>query len=103
MLTMIMSTLGNSCKSMCPPLWRRQFPKSYRIAYFQPLNELKSRGVEDVFTACVDGLKGLPEAIESAFPNAERDFEWRLALSNKLKQSLERQICEVCGVRALKR
>jgi len=88
---------------MCPPLWRRQFPKSYRIAYFQPLNELKSRGVEDVFTACVDGLKGLPETIESAFPNAERDFEWRLALSNKLKQSLERQICEVCGVRALKR
>jgi len=59
--------------------------------------------VEDVFTACVDGLKGLPEAIESAFPNAERDFEWRLALSNKLKQSLEQQIREARGVRALKR
>jgi transposase-like protein len=69
----------------------------------QLLNELKSRGVEDVFTACVDGLKGLPEAIEGAFPNAERDFEWRLALSNKLKQSLEQQIREARGVRALKR
>jgi transposase-like protein len=39
----------------------------------------------------------------SAFPNAERDFEGRLAQSNKLKQSLERQIREARGVRALKR
>jgi len=31
-------------------------------------NELKSRGVEDGFVACVDGLKGLPEAIEAVFP-----------------------------------
>ncbi|MFN7946075.1 MAG: IS256 family transposase [Blastocatellia bacterium] len=37
--------------------------------YLQLLNELKSRGVEDIFIACVDGLKGLPEAIESVFPN----------------------------------
>jgi putative transposase len=34
----------------------------------QLLNELTSRGVEDVFIACVDRLKGLPEAIESVFP-----------------------------------
>ena len=34
------------------------------------LTELKSRGVKDVFIACVDGLKGFPEAIESAFPKA---------------------------------
>jgi hypothetical protein len=33
MLTMMMSPLGNSCKSMSPPLWRTQFPKSYRIAH----------------------------------------------------------------------
>jgi transposase-like protein len=32
------------------------------------LNELKSRGVNDVLIACVDGLKGLPEAIETVFP-----------------------------------
>jgi len=38
--------------------------------YLQLLTELKSRGVEDVFIACVDGLKGLPEAIESVFPKA---------------------------------
>jgi len=34
-------------------------------------NELKSRNVEDGFVACVDGLKGLPEAIETMFPRAQ--------------------------------
>lgn len=33
--------------------------------------ELKNRGMNDVLIACVDGLKGLPEAIESVFPHAE--------------------------------
>ncbi len=33
--------------------------------------ELKNRGMKDVLIACVDGLKGLPEAIESVFPQAE--------------------------------
>jgi putative transposase len=33
-------------------------------------NELANRGVEDVIFVCVDGLKGLPEAIESVWPNA---------------------------------
>lgn len=33
--------------------------------------ELKNRGLNDVLIACVDGLKGLPEAIETVFPNAE--------------------------------
>jgi putative transposase len=32
------------------------------------LNELKQRGVQDVLIACVDGLKGFPEAIEAVFP-----------------------------------
>ena len=31
-------------------------------------SELKARGLEDCFIACVDGLKGLPEAIESIYP-----------------------------------
>jgi putative transposase len=34
------------------------------------LTELKNRGVKDVLIACVDGLKGFPQAIESAFPEA---------------------------------
>jgi len=32
------------------------------------LTELKNRGMQDVFIACVDGLKGFPEAIEAVFP-----------------------------------
>jgi len=32
------------------------------------LTELRNRGMQDVFIACVDGLKGFPEAIESLFP-----------------------------------
>lgn len=32
------------------------------------LQDLKQRGVEDVLFACVDGLKGFPDAIHAAFP-----------------------------------
>src|SRR3954469_580249 len=34
------------------------------------LNDLRRRGVDDVLIACVDGLKGFPEAIEATFPQA---------------------------------
>lgn len=30
--------------------------------------ELRNRGVEDIYIACVDGLKGFPEAIQAVFP-----------------------------------
>ena len=36
--------------------------------WLQVVNELKNRGVQDIFVACVDGLKGFPEAIEAVFP-----------------------------------
>jgi len=32
------------------------------------LNELKTRGIEDILITVVDGLKGFPEAIEAVFP-----------------------------------
>ncbi len=32
------------------------------------VTELKNRGVQDIFIACVDGLKGFPEAIETVYP-----------------------------------
>lgn len=32
------------------------------------LNELRNRGVEDILFLCADGLTGLPEAVEAAFP-----------------------------------
>ncbi len=34
------------------------------------VTELKNRGVQDIFIACVDGLKGFPEAIETVYPQA---------------------------------
>ncbi len=35
------------------------------------LTDLNNRGVKDILIACVDGLKGFPEAIESIYPNTE--------------------------------
>jgi len=32
------------------------------------LTDLKNRGLEDIFVACVDGLAGFPEAIQTAYP-----------------------------------
>jgi putative transposase len=37
--------------------------------WMQVVTELKNRGVEQIYVACVDGLKGFPEAIGSVFPN----------------------------------
>jgi transposase-like protein len=35
------------------------------------LNNLKNRGVKDILTLCADGLSGIKEAIEAAFPMTE--------------------------------
>ena len=32
-------------------------------------NDLKNRGVKDILIACMDGLKGLPDAIKAVFPD----------------------------------
>jgi transposase-like protein len=47
--------------------------------------ELKNRGVEDCFIACVDGLKGLPEAIEAVFPQTQV----QLCIVHKVRNSLK--------------
>lgn len=39
--------------------------------WLQVVTELKNRGVEDIFIACVDGLKGFPEAIETVYPRTQ--------------------------------
>lgn len=36
--------------------------------WMQVVTELKNRGVEQIYVACTDGLKGFPEAINSVFP-----------------------------------
>lgn len=35
------------------------------------MNELKNRGVNDIFIACCDGFKGFPEAIEAVYPKTQ--------------------------------
>jgi len=47
--------------------------------------ELKTRGVQDCFIACVDGLKGLPEAIEAVFPKTQV----QLCIVHKVRNSLK--------------
>ena len=39
--------------------------------WLQVLTEIRNRGVKDIFIACVDGLKGFPDAIEAVFPKAQ--------------------------------
>lgn len=38
--------------------------------WLKVFNELRNRGVADILIAVVDGLKGFPQAIEAAFPQA---------------------------------
>lgn len=49
------------------------------------LNDLKARGVEDIFIACVDGLKGFPEAIQASFPKTEV----QLCIVHQIRNSLK--------------
>lgn len=48
------------------------------------LNDLKNRGVEDILIACVDGLTGFPEAIQTAFPKTEV----QLCIVHQIRQSI---------------
>ncbi len=52
--------------------------------WLQVMTEMKNRGVQDVFIACVDGLKGFPEAIEAVFPKTQV----QLCIVHLVRQSL---------------
>lgn len=49
------------------------------------LNDLKQRGVQDVFIACIDGLTGFPEAIKGVFPRTEI----QLCIVHQIRNSLK--------------
>jgi putative transposase len=49
------------------------------------ITELKNRGIRDIFIACVDGLKGFPEAIESVFP----DTQIQLCIVHMIRNSVK--------------
>jgi transposase-like protein len=48
------------------------------------MNELKNRGVQDIFIACCDGLKGFPEAIEAVYPKTQV----QLCIVHQIRHSL---------------
>lgn len=48
------------------------------------LTELQNRGIKDIFIACVDGLKGFPEAINTAYP----DTKVQLCIVHMVRNSL---------------
>lgn len=52
--------------------------------WLQVLTELRNRGVEDIFIACVDGLKGFPAAIEAVYPRTQV----QLCIVHLVRQSL---------------
>jgi transposase-like protein len=53
--------------------------------WLQVLTDLSNRGVNDILIACVDGLKGFPEAIESIFPATEI----QLCVIHQIRNSLK--------------
>ncbi|EBS5930363.1 IS256 family transposase [Salmonella enterica subsp. enterica serovar Saintpaul] len=48
------------------------------------MTELKNRGLQDIFIACCDGLKGFPEAIEAVYPQTQV----QLCLVHQVRHSL---------------
>lgn len=53
--------------------------------WLQVLTDLSNRGITDILIACVDGLKGFPEAIESIFPRTEV----QLCIIHQIRNSLK--------------
>lgn len=49
------------------------------------LTELQNRGVKDILIACVDGLKGFPDAISTAFP----DTQIQLCIVHMVRNSMK--------------
>ncbi len=54
--------------------------------WLKVLNDLKQRGVRDVFIACIDNLKGFAEAIEATFP----ETKVQLCVVHQIRNSLRK-------------
>jgi putative transposase len=63
--------------------------------WLQVLSELKQRGVQDILIACVDGLKGFPEAIEAVFPQTTVQTCIVHLIRNSLKYVPRREFADV--------
>ena len=57
--------------------------------------ELQNRGVKDIFIACVDGLNGLPEAIETVYPQTRVQLCMVHMVRNSLRYVSHKHMKEV--------
>ena len=68
------------------------------------MNELRNRGVQDILIAVVDGLKGFPDAITAAFPQATVQTCIVHLVRHSLnfcawkdRKAVATDLCRVCG------
>lgn len=61
------------------------------------ITELKNRGVEDILIACIDGLKGFPEAINSVFPQTNIQLCIVHMIRNSTKYVSYKERKEICA------
>ena len=58
--------------------------------WLQVVTKLRNRGEQNIFIACVDGLKGFPDAIEAEFPQAVVQLCVVHVVRHRLKQENQR-------------
>jgi putative transposase len=63
--------------------------------WMQVMSELRHRGISDILIACVDGLKGFPEAIEAVFPKTTVQTCIVHLIRNSLKYVPRREFADV--------
>lgn len=61
------------------------------------LSDLKNRGVQDIFIACVDGLVGFPEAIRAVFPETRIQLCIVHMIRNSTRYVSYKDLKEVCS------
>jgi putative transposase len=65
--------------------------------WMKVLSEIRDRGVKDILIACVDGLKGFPEAIEGIFPKTQVQLCMVHMVRNSVKYVSFKERKEVCA------
>jgi putative transposase len=66
--------------------WGCGWPSMREPAFWLSVfTELQNRGLKDIFIACVDGLTGLPEAIETIYPHTRVQLCMVHLMRNSLK------------------
>lgn len=61
------------------------------------ISELRNRGIKDLLIACIDGLKGFPDAIQTVYPQARIQLCVVHMIRNSTKFVPYKERREVCG------